>query len=228
MLEQNCSSKRSGDLQKNYVVLPGSRRRASSLNLEAHQVCCCNLRLRQTPSSILTESSPKKQASPLTSISESAVQNRVFLSKKMKAILFINIYCICDTVDNINAKTAMRNDVKVIDLTLSRITFNFISACCFVFFCGQHISDGVPNQYRFALGYRSFMMTVSQTFNVFSIALLPLSMLTIVQNTQAFWIVLLGFMINKERFLKIELVGIFACFVGVIMMAASGLESETK
>ena len=98
----------------------------------------------------------------------------------MKAILFINIYCICDTVDNINAKTAMRNDVKVIDLTLSRITFNFISACCFVFFCGQHISDGVPNQYRFALGYRSFMMTVSQTFNVFSIALLPLSMLTIV------------------------------------------------
>ena len=53
-------------------------------------------------------------------------------------------------------------------------------------------------------------------------------MLTIVQNTQAFWTVLLGFMINKERFLKIELVGILACFVGVVMMAASGLEAENK
>ena len=83
----------------------------------------------------------------------------------------------------------------------------------------------MPRQYRFALGYRSFMMTVGQTLNIFSISLLPLSMLTIVQNTQAFWTVLLGFMINKERFLKIELVGILACFVGVVMMAASGLEA---
>ena len=35
-------------------------------------------------------------------------------------------------------------------------------------------------------------------------------------------------MINKERFLKIELVGILACFVGVIMMAASGLDADAS
>merc|ERR1711997_59830 len=50
---------------------------------------------------------------------------------------------------------------------------------------------------------------------------LPLSMMTIVQNTQAFWTVILGFMINNEKFLRIEVIGILACFIGVIMMAMS-------
>ena len=46
-------------------------------------------------------------------------------------------------------------------------------------------------------------------------------MMTIVQNTQAFWTVLLGYLINNEKFLRIEMVGILACFTGVIMMAMS-------
>lgn len=46
-------------------------------------------------------------------------------------------------------------------------------------------------------------------------------MMTIVQNTQAFWTVLLGYMINNEQFLRIEMVGIVACFGGVVMMAMS-------
>jgi len=40
-----------------------------------------------------------------------------------------------------------------------------------------------------------------------------------VQNTQAFWTTIFGYLINQEQFLKIELIGIFACFCGVLMMA---------
>ena len=58
------------------------------------------------------------------------------MSDKCKAILFINMYCLFDTIDNINVKIAMEKDVKVMDLAFSRILFNFISACCFVYFCG--------------------------------------------------------------------------------------------
>ena len=65
------------------------------------------------------------------------------------------------------------------------------------------------------------MMMASQTLNCFAIQLLPISMMTIVQNTQAFWTVLLGWMINNEKFHRIEAVGILACFSGVIMMALS-------
>ena len=66
--------------------------------------------------------------------------NSDLISRKMKAIVFINIYCIFDTIDNINAKTAMENGVEVVDLALSRITLNFLSACCFVYFCSQSIT----------------------------------------------------------------------------------------
>ena len=37
---------------------------------------------------------------------------------------------------------------------------------------------------------------------------------------------MLGFMINNEKFLRIEMVGILACFGGVIMMAVSDGTSE--
>ncbi len=48
------------------------------------------------------------------------------------------------------------------------------------------------------------------------------------QNTQAFWTILFGFCINKEEFLKIELVGIVACFCGVLLMAQADVDPENQ
>ena len=56
------------------------------------------------------------------------------ISNKMKAVIFINIFCIFDTMDNINAKIAMGKGVGFVDLTFSRIALNFVSACFFVYF----------------------------------------------------------------------------------------------
>jgi len=97
----------------------------------------------------------------------------------MKAIIFINVYCVFDTVDNINAKIAMEKGVAVIDLALARISFNFVSACLFVFFCGQSVVAGVPQKFKYKLTYRSLMLLLGQILNVFSISILPLSLLTI-------------------------------------------------
>ena len=36
----------------------------------------------------------------------------------------------------------------------------------------------------------------------------------------------MGFVINKEQFLKIELIGILACFCGVVMMAMSSFDED--
>ena len=148
------------------------------------------------------------------------------ISNKLKAIIFINIYCVFDTVDNINAKSATAKGVDFMDLAFSRMAMNFVSACFFVYFFNQNVFKSVPAEFYGALGYRSVMMLMGQTLNCFAIQLLPISMMTIVQNTQAFWTVLLGFMINNEKFLRIEMVGILACFGGVIMMAVSDGTSE--
>ena len=70
------------------------------------------------------------------------------------------------------------------------------------------------------------MQYFSQAANVFSIALLPFGTIQIVQNTQAFWTILFGFFINREEFLKIELIGILACFCGVLLMVQADVDPD--
>ena len=115
----------------------------------------------------------------------------------------------------------MKKNVDVLDLAYSRVLFNFMSACLFVYFSGKHVTRDVPSRFNFHLSYRSIMLLVGQIMNVYAISLLPLSLLTIIQNTQAFWAAVLGYFINGERFLAVEGIGIIACFVGVLMIAMS-------
>ena len=105
------------------------------------------------------------------------------MSGKCKAVLFINLYCVFDTVDNINVKIAMEKDVGVMDLTIARLLFNFVSACAFVCFAKKHVTKDVPTQFKSPLIYRSIMLLIGQIMNVYAISLLPLGLLTILQNT---------------------------------------------
>ena len=148
------------------------------------------------------------------------------MSEKCIAILAINLYCLFDTADNVNVKIGMEKDVAVMDLALSRLFFNFVAASIMVCCYKQHVIRNVDRRFKSPLIYRSFMLLVGQTMNVFAISLLPLGLLTIIQNTQAFWTAILAYFINKETFYKVEGVGIVACFVGVIMIAMSGGEHE--
>ena len=117
-------------------------------------------------------------------ISTKKPETEEWMSRKVKAIVFINLYCILDTADNINVKIAMEKDVFVMDLAFSRILFNFISACGFVYYCKKHLTRDVINgDYKFALTYRSVMLLAGQILNVYAISLLPLSLVTIIQNT---------------------------------------------
>ena len=148
------------------------------------------------------------------------------MSEKCIAILAINLYCLFDTADNINVKIAMEKDVAVMDLALSRLFFNFLAASVMVCCYKKHVIRDVDGRFKSPLIYRSFMLLVGQTMNVFAISLLPLGLLTIIQNTQAFWTAILAYFINKETFYKVEGVGIVACFAGVVMIAMSGDKHE--
>lgn len=73
----------------------------------------------------------------------------------------------------------MEKGVAVIDLAVARLSLNFVSACLFVCYCRQNVLTAVPSEFKCTLTYRSFMQLVSQVLNVFSISILPLSLLTI-------------------------------------------------
>ena len=120
----------------------------------------------------------------------------------------------------------MEKDVAVMDLALSRLFFNFVAASIMVCCYRQHVIKNVGAQFKSPLIYRSFMLLIGQIMNVYAISLLPLGLLTIIQNTQAFWTAILAYFINKETFYKVEGIGIVACFLGVLMIALSGKKHE--
>ena len=74
--------------------------------------------------------------------------SKPYLSNKMKAVIFINIFCVFDTCDNINAKSAMLKGVGFLDLAFSRIALNFVSACFFVFIFKKKVFTDVPKEFR--------------------------------------------------------------------------------
>ena len=143
------------------------------------------------------------------------------MRKRTKAIIFINIYCIFDTLDNIFAKVCSEKGVSPQDLAYSRIFFNFLSATSFLIYNRQRILSPILAEHKCAITYRSIMQGISQYLNLLSLSLLPISMFSIIQNTSAFWVCILGYLVNGEVIYCVEFVGIIACFFGVCLIAGS-------
>lgn len=77
----------------------------------------------------------------------------------------------------------------------------------------------VPRPLWYSLGIFAVGANLSQIATCFTLSLLPVATIQIVANTQAFWITAFSYLINREMVLKIEIIGIIACFGGVLLMA---------
>ena len=89
------------------------------------------------------------------------------MSNSTKAILFINIYCITDTLDNINAKNVYaknmcngwNRDVNFLDIAFSRFIMNFIATSMMVMCTGKNVWRDVPAKFRTKLTIRSILLS---------------------------------------------------------------------
>ena len=90
----------------------------------------------------------------------------------LTAVIFINVFCVFDTLDNISAKASEELGVNYLDLAFVRIFFNFVTSCACVYWYSSDIW-AVPAHFRANLATRSMMQFFSQGANIFSIALLP-------------------------------------------------------
>ena len=70
------------------------------------------------------------------------------------------------------------------------------------------------------------MMLLDQTLGIYALSFLSIGLVNILQNTQAFWTVILAYYFNGEAFHRIEGIGIVACFVGVIIICLSDPQNE--
>jgi len=64
------------------------------------------------------------------------------------------------------------------------------------------------------------------TFLILSLLLIPLHLQGILQNTSSFWIAILSTCILKEGPTKLEILCIFGCFAGVLIMLSSKGDDE--
>lgn len=85
------------------------------------------------------------------------------MSGSTQAVVFINLFCIFDNLDNIFIKFSIQRGVRLIDATFVRMLFNFIAACFMVHRSGKHIIRDVPDNFKKVLTYRSAMILVDQT-----------------------------------------------------------------
>ena len=78
----------------------------------------------------------------------------------LTAVVFINIFCIFDTFDNICAKEAENLKVNFLDLAFARIFSNFVMSCLLVSAYQIDIWE-VPAHFRINLATRSMMQFFS-------------------------------------------------------------------
>ncbi len=78
----------------------------------------------------------------------------------LMAVIFINIFCVFDTLDNICAKEAEVLKVNYLDLAFARILFNFVMALGLVYSYNSDIYQ-VPQHFRSNLLTRSMMQFFS-------------------------------------------------------------------
>ena len=62
----------------------------------------------------------------------------------------------------------------------------------------------------------------------FAFALIALGTVSVILNTNAFWIAILGCLINKERVSALEVIGMFLAFTGVLIIGYSKKQSSDE
>ena len=56
--------------------------------------------------------------------------------------------------------------------------------------------------------------------------MMPITLFTIIFNTNPFWISILGLLINREPIFKVELAGMVICFILVAYMGLTSIKKD--
>lgn len=111
--------------------------------------------------------------------------------------------------------------IHVMDLVFVRVFMNFIFSNFTIRVSGYKPIRDFPSKFKKMLVFRSFLGALAFTTLVFAIKALPLFILTINWNTMPFISAIIGYLVNKEKISKIEILLMTGCFTGVIILALS-------
>lgn len=140
---------------------------------------------------------------------------------KWKAIFFMNLFALSATVQGAMFKYVAKEGVSVIEFSLFRNIW--IGGFALIQMCYKKMNPfkDFPRSLVKDLIIRSMAGQTTFVLLNYSVTLLPMSTALILMQTNPFWISILACLLLKEQIRMIEILGIFACFGGVVMIAMS-------
>ena len=119
-------------------------------------------------------------------------------------------------------------DVFFLDLCFIRSLVNISAACINIRLFGKHILKDVPAGKFKIIGMRSIIGLFGFISIIYSLSVLPLTIVTIVFNTTTFWTGILAYYFLGDKVTKIEIFFMLAVFVGVILISITKHVDDEK
>ena len=133
----------------------------------------------------------------------------------------MNLFALTMTIQGVIFKYAAKDGVSIIEYSFFRNlmigSVASIQACC------KNINPfkGFPRNLIKDLVFRSLNGQFTFALANYAITLIPMSTSSILFQMNPFWISVLACVLLGERIKLIEIVGIFICFGGVVMISLS-------
>lgn len=142
----------------------------------------------------------------------------------------MNIFAITLTGQGVIFKYASKQGVSVVEyIAIRNITLGLV-ACMQLCYSKRNPITAVPNDHIKFLIMRCIFGQITIALINFTITLISIGTSLILFQTNPFWVSILACLILHERIKLVEILGIFVCFGGVIMIALAKQEriSDTE
>ena len=134
---------------------------------------------------------------------------------RIRAILAMNFFCIGSVGQSACFKIVSNGGVKLYDYQIFRNLAILILSSLWLWKVGINPVTAFPMNKKKTVCIRTAMGQLS--FLVFNAALkmIPMTLHTILFQTNTFWISLLAFLVNSEPIIAVEIIGMVICFLAV-------------
>ena len=149
----------------------------------------------------------------------------------LKACIFMNLACLALTASSCTMKSVTASGVPVAHWQIFRGIFLVVSMALYLIYKQINplnfasLSESLSlSQTLLGVGIRSFFGSLNLYLYYRSLSMISMSTSMVIVQTQAFWISIMGLIINKEKIFVFEIFGMLICFLAVVAITLCSQE----
>ena len=149
---------------------------------------------------------------------------------KVRGIIFMNLFCFLLTVNNCIFKNLAKEGVSNLDFAVFRPLVALFCITLYNWYLGVNPVKALPRKHYVKMVIRSLLGTWGFILWFYIITMMPLTLATVIFQTNPFWMTILAICFLQEKIMIVEIIAMVLSFGGVIMVTLSPDDSslETK